>query len=306
VRAPLLVAATLSCAVGAAHAGTLRGRIPDGARVAVWLEPDGARTPPAEPARARLDEAWLSFFPKVQVLPVGTTLVLSNHDEETHTVHAHLVGRTLFNIAAVPHEKERSVVLNRPGVVTITCDIHREMRAYLVVTPSLHTAVADLEGNFVIADVPDGRYRVRVWRAPGTAHDDTDPGELVRTVDVSDRTPPLTVELPPAMRAAPPERGPAFQPDAPLRTPSMYRLGTIWPRRFILPWSALALLLGALGALGVLRLARRWELPRIAGAIAGCVLALLAGASVILGLHGAVALALAFGLFMGTALLSQT
>jgi plastocyanin len=297
VAAALIVAAPV-------EAGTLRGRIDGGARVAVWLEPDGARLPPAEPAHARLDEAWLSFFPKVQVLPVGSTLVLQNHDEESHTVHAHLSGRTLFNVATVPHEKERRVTLDRPGVITVTCDIHREMRAYLVVTPSRYTTVADLEGNFLLADVPDGRYKVRVWRAPGTTHDDTDPGEVVRTVEVSDATPPLALELPPAMRVVPVERGPAFQPDEPLHTPSEYHFGPSWPRHGVLAWSVVALLLGAAGALGLLRLARRLAMPRMAAAIAGCVLALLAGASVILGLHGAVALALAFGLFMGTALLA--
>lgn len=298
----LLVAALIA---SSAHAGTLRGRIPDGARVAVWLEPvKGA--PPADPTRARLDEAWLSFFPKVQVLPVGSTLILQNHDDETHTVHAHLGARTLFNIATVPRERERRVVLDRPGVVTITCDIHREMRAYLVVTPSRWTTVADLEGNFVIPDVPDGKYDVRVWRAPGTSHDETDPGEKVRTVEVGDATPPITIDLPPAMRVAI-ERGPAWKVDAPLHTPSGYSLGPSWPRgRLVLPIAALALLLGVAGAFGILKLTARYGAPKIAGAIVGCVLALGAGASVILGLHGAVALALAFGLFMGTALLSQT
>jgi plastocyanin len=297
-----LAIALLLCALPA-QAATLRGHIPGGARVAVWLEPIGAGGAEAAPARGQLDEAWLSFYPKVQVLPVGSTLVLANHDQETHTVHAHQGERTWFNVASVPHEREHRVTLDRPGVVTITCDIHREMRAYVVVTRSRFATVADLEGRFELADVPNGRYVVRAWRPPVRPHDETDPGEPVRTVELDERTLPITLELPPALAEEAPSSATPFVPDAPLHTPSSYPSFKAWPRGRAVPLaSAFALVLGLVATRGLKRLARRMDAPPLAGAVVGCVLALFAGASVMLGLHGAVAATLAFALFIGSLL----
>lgn len=44
-----------------------------------------------------------------------------------------LQGETLFHFASVRGEPDQSVVLDRPGLVTISCGMHDEMHAYIVV-----------------------------------------------------------------------------------------------------------------------------------------------------------------------------
>ena len=81
------------------------------ARPVVLLDPVAIAVPARTPQTAHLDEVWLSFVPKVQVVPPGSTLVFRARDADSHTVHAWYAGQTLFNRASVPHEPEQAVVL---------------------------------------------------------------------------------------------------------------------------------------------------------------------------------------------------
>src|SRR5436190_898457 len=121
-----------------------------------------AGAPAPAPRTAHLDEVWLSFVPKVQVVAPGSTLVFRARDADSHTVHAWYGGQTLFNRASVPHGPEQEVVLGRPGVVAVTCDLHAEMRAWVLVSESPFAAIGDVDGTFTIA-APPGRYRVQLW-----------------------------------------------------------------------------------------------------------------------------------------------
>src|SRR5437879_3799124 len=80
-------------------------------------------------------------------------------DGHSPTVRAWYGGQTLFNRASVPHEPEQTVVLAHPGVVTVTCDLHAEMRAWVLVSESPFSAVGDVDGTFTVT-APPGRYRV--------------------------------------------------------------------------------------------------------------------------------------------------
>ena len=43
------------------------------------------------------------------------------------------------------------------------CDVHPEMSAYIVVSPTPYFAQSDATGNFKIEKVPDGKYTIVVW-----------------------------------------------------------------------------------------------------------------------------------------------
>src|SRR5581483_8432403 len=131
---------------------------------AILLEAPG-RTP--APRTARVDEVWLSFVPKVQVVAPGSTLIFAARDADSHTVHGWYRGKTLFNKASVPNGPEQRVVLDGEGIVTFNCELHAQMRAWVVVSSAPFAAVSDAEGKWTV-DAPPGRYRVRVWQ-PGSA-----------------------------------------------------------------------------------------------------------------------------------------
>ncbi len=304
-----LVAALLAVAASA-HAGeaiTVAGRVRAAGepawRAAVILEGDGPAAPPAE---AHLDEVWLSFVPKVQVVPVGSTLVLGNRDDASHTVHGHLGRTTLFQHATAPGGREQRLTLDAPGVVEITCDMHDEMRAFIVVSPSALYALADEEGSFAIPSVAPGRYRVRVFWDRGAATGGALPPVLA-TVDVAPGMAPLDLGIAAAVTRASRPAPPKLEPPAPQqrREPSLLsRLASThtWPRGWpVYPASALAVLLGLAVAVANLRFAARTGRSRLGAILVGCALSVAFGALIAVGLNGAVATALGFGVFLGTA-----
>src|SRR5579859_6709217 len=265
------------------------------ARPVILLDPVAAQASPA-PRTAHLDEVWLSFVPKVQVVPPGSTLVFRARDADSHTVHAWYGGRTLFNRASVPHGPEQQVVLEEAGLVTVTCDLHAEMRAWVLVSAAAYAAVGDVDGTFSVA-APPGRYRVSVWLPGDGAPQAIGERDLDATLELR-----LPARAPAAVAA--PKAVPAATKDRPPQLPSwLHAARRSWPRgtaAYVLSvvgapvGFALAWLLFVAGA------RRRWSLATCM--IFGCALAFALGALSAAGLSPAVATGLGFGAFMGTVL----
>jgi hypothetical protein len=310
VRRLLVGALLLGALPGRAAAVAVRGHVlvDDAAAPNVAVILDGA-VPVPPPRDGQLEEVWLSFVPKVQVLPVGSTLTFRNRDDESHTVHASFEHQTLFNLASVPRGQEQRVALPRVGVVTVACDLHAYMRAWVLVTRSPYAAVSGADGRFAVDNVAPGRYTVRAFR-PGDPTPAGEPGRAVTTVEVGDATAELTLRLPrraedDAVPPPAPAHTGAHGAPRPPRSPIARWLEaprTTWPRTTaaVLALSALAIAAGLLGAIANYRLAARRGVSKLVALLIGCGAAFLAGLLVLVGLHGAVATALGFGLFIGT------
>ena len=284
-----------------AVAAPVSGQFEPGAQVAVWLTGDAPALPPRD---GRLEEVWVSFVPKVQVLPRGSTLLLGNRDDESHTVHARLGTDTLFNVASVPGSKDRRITLDRAGIVTLTCDVHPQMRAFIVVTDGALATVTDHDGRFAFADVPNGRYQLHAWRSPSSPHESTAPERTLATVDVAPGLAPLTLSLPPA-RTPELRAGAPFQPDDARPPPVMNFVAGRWPTGgWVYLFGALGIVGGVLAATGNLRLAARRGWSKGVALLVGCALAFLAGVTFLVGLDLFVATSLGFGLFIGTVVFS--
>ncbi len=291
------------------EAAEVRGRVlingqpSEGApRVALWLM--GPKV--EQPKSAELEEVWVSFNPKVQIVPPGSILRVRNDDEETHTVHLRLDGNPLTNVASVPGAPTREVHLDHPGVVLVTCDLHQSMKAFIVVEDSLFTAVSDLRGEFHFSNVPPGRYPVRAF-GPGTKTRGDD-GQLgteigIAKVGAADLT--LSLQAPPVVDVAsyipPTDDTPAPRERA--RFKPLFQIRDGWPHG---PWilvmglALAAMLIGIFAAVGNFRMAQKRGWSKGIAILFGCAIAFLAGTTVLLGLHGAIAIALGFGAFLGT------
>jgi len=62
-----------------------------------------------------------------------------------------------------PKGQTRVFQFPTPGVVPLLCNVHPEMAAHLVVTPTPFFAETDEAGNFKIAAIPDGTYTATAW-----------------------------------------------------------------------------------------------------------------------------------------------
>lgn len=128
---------------------------------------DGAAKPSA-PVSAVMDQMNQMFTPDLLVIPVGSTVEFPNSDKTRHEVYsfspAHPFQLPLYNGKPYPPEH-----FDKPGLVTLGCNIHDFMIAYIVVTDAAFYGRTNASGIWSASGVPVGRYRIEIWhpRLPG-------------------------------------------------------------------------------------------------------------------------------------------
>jgi len=128
------------------------------------LDVDGVPVPPAPGREVVLDQQGCTFTPRVVGIRPGQPLVLANGDPVLHNVHAMPEANAGFNLA-LPSRGARAVrTFRRPEVmVPVQCDVHPWMGAWVGVVDHPWFAVTDTDGAFVLAEVPEGTYRLEAW-----------------------------------------------------------------------------------------------------------------------------------------------
>ena len=158
------VAVALASAAHGATTGTVRGTVAakglkTNADMVISLEAPGLElAPPAEPIR--IDQKGFRFLPHVVAVVTGATVRFLNNDPEPHNVYSP-EGR--YNLGTWPPGDTRDHTFARSGVYSQLCNVHPDMLAYVVVLDTPFFAVADASGQFRIAGVPAGTYRLVVW-----------------------------------------------------------------------------------------------------------------------------------------------
>lgn len=170
----LLAGALLAAIPGwAAAPGSVRGTITiagkkseplDPSRAVVWLEGGAARA--AAPAKGVMTTRGKKFAPEVLVLPAGSEIDFPNEDEIQHNVFSSSEGNR-FDVGLYGPGPGKAVVLKEPGVVRVYCNVHPQMAAIVVVTPTALAARVKADGSFEIGDVPAGTYELKAWDERG-------------------------------------------------------------------------------------------------------------------------------------------
>lgn len=150
-----------------AAAGTLSGKVSGatGASV-VYVDAIPGKTFPPSDKHVTIDQKGLLFQPHITVVPVGTTVDFLNSDAVAHNVFWTSISgdkKKGHNLGTWPKGQKKSFKFDQAGVVPLLCNVHPEMSGYLVVTPTPYAAETDASGNYKIADVPDGNYKVVAW-----------------------------------------------------------------------------------------------------------------------------------------------
>ncbi len=153
---------------GAASGGTIKGKVTiPRARslsdIVIYVDKiPGKVAPPAK--HVVMDQRKLTFVPHVLPVVAGTTVDFLNSDQVLHNVFTPDKCAHKFNLGTWPKGEVRSVKFNEVGCsAVLLCNVHPEMEAYVVVLQNPHFAVTDKSGLFVIPDVPDGKYTLKVW-----------------------------------------------------------------------------------------------------------------------------------------------
>lgn len=119
-------------------------------------------------APVQIDQIKLTYIPHVLAVLVGSEVEFLNGDNELHNVHARQNRRELFNVS-IPRQRKSRSILMQEGVVTLLCDIHPEMSAFIVVTQNPFFAKVGEKGNYSIENVPPGTYTLKAWHEKGKA-----------------------------------------------------------------------------------------------------------------------------------------
>jgi len=166
IRAGAAVALLLGAvaAQAATVSGTVRVRGTVARDAVVYLERlDGPAARPA-PTRVVMDQKNLTFAPRVLPVVEGTTVEFTNSDDIQHNVFSPSRAAGAFDLGSYSRGESRSVSMHERGEVLVLCNIHMEMEAHIIVVRDPFFAVTGADGGYRIADVPPGRYAVKVWR----------------------------------------------------------------------------------------------------------------------------------------------
>lgn len=141
----------------------------------VWVSP-GA--PPLMPAPSVMDQLDKRFKPFVLPVQTGTQVDFPNSDSINHHVYSFSPAKR-FELKLFPgSHNAHTVLFDKPGLVTLGCNIHDWMLAYILVLPTSSFGQTNAGGE-VRLSAPEGALReVSLWH-PQLA---TAPEPLVRPV----------------------------------------------------------------------------------------------------------------------------
>jgi len=109
------------------------------------------------------------FVPHVMVARKGALMKVSNDDPLLHNSHFFLLGgerkRNVINLALPKQGMEISKpkILRKPGLLSLECDAHDFMQAWVWVLEHPYAVVTGSDGSFELGDVPAGSYKLTVW-----------------------------------------------------------------------------------------------------------------------------------------------
>jgi len=153
--------------VSAAWAGDIEGKVTGmKGHSVIYVEAIAGKTFPAPQQHPVMDQKGLVFAPHIMAVQLGTTVDFLNSDTVAHNVFWTAVGndkKAGHNLGTWPKGEKRSFTFDKAGVVPLLCNVHPEMAAYIVVSPTPYFAETDDSGNYKIKDVPDGSYTVTAW-----------------------------------------------------------------------------------------------------------------------------------------------
>lgn len=106
----------------------------------------------------------LAFDTALLPLRTGTKVEFPNLDDTPHNIFSFSpakrfdLGRYTAAERPIP-----SQTFDKPGLVTLRCDIHEHMRALVLVLDTPHFVRTDNEGRFRLSGLPSGSYKLKAW-----------------------------------------------------------------------------------------------------------------------------------------------
>jgi plastocyanin len=125
---------------------------------------DGAFPRPASAPTKQVEQKDLTFIPALLPVRVGTRVEFPNLDDTYHNIFSYSPAKRFDLGRYRPDERPiPAQVFDKPGLVTLRCDIHQHMRGLILVLNTPYFVMTDTEGRFRLSGLPAGRYTLRAW-----------------------------------------------------------------------------------------------------------------------------------------------
>jgi len=125
---------------------------------------DGNFSRPASLPLKEVAQKDLAFLPALLPIEMGTRVEFPNLDDTYHNIFSYSPVKRFDLGRYRPEERPiPSVMFDKPGLVTLRCDIHEHMRGLILVLSTPYFAMTDTAGRFRIDKLPAGRYTLKAW-----------------------------------------------------------------------------------------------------------------------------------------------
>ena len=125
---------------------------------------DGNFPQPASLPMKEVAQKDLTFIPALLPVRVGTKVEFPNLDDTYHNIFSYSpakrfdLGRYRANERPIPTQ-----IFDKPGLVTLRCDIHDHMRGLILVLNTPYFVMTDADGRFRLSGLPAGHYALKAW-----------------------------------------------------------------------------------------------------------------------------------------------
>jgi len=125
---------------------------------------DGSFPKPTSHSTKQIAQKDLAFLPSLLPVQVGTRVEFPNLDDTYHSIFSYSPAKRFDLGRYRPDERPiPSETFDRPGLVTLRCDIHEHMRGLILVLETPYFVMTDAEGRFRLSGLPSGRYILKAW-----------------------------------------------------------------------------------------------------------------------------------------------
>jgi len=133
----------------------------------VYLE--GPFPRPASLTVRQIIQTNFAFVPTLLPVQVGTKVEFPNLDNTFHNIFSYSPPKRFDLGRYRPDERPiPSQVFDKPGLVTLRCDIHEHMRGLILVLETPHFVTSDKEGRFRLSGMPAGHFTLKAWLSSKT------------------------------------------------------------------------------------------------------------------------------------------
>lgn len=129
----------------------------------VYLEGNFPANIPISNSIAQMAQKNMLFAPDLVAIHTGGSVEFPNLDDTYHNVFSYSKTKRFDLGRYRKDEKPGIIVFDKPGVVTVHCEIHDRMRGTILILTTPYFQKTDSAGHYRLDHLPAGHFSVKAW-----------------------------------------------------------------------------------------------------------------------------------------------